>query len=125
VNRRYSLRAFADYLSIDHSTLSQILRGRRPVPPDALRRWAVKLGIGAEQTEIYCAGESQEDAASLAQRLQRMRWLGEAQVLVTRPAHWRLLQLLHAPDWRPDMRWAAERAGVALDELNDALSRLL
>jgi uncharacterized protein (TIGR02147 family) len=125
VNRRYSKRAFADYLAVDHSTLSQILRGRRPAPLDALRRWAEKLGLGAEETALYAAAETAEDMASLQQRLDHMHWLGEANSLIAQPAHWRLLQLIRAPDWRPDMRWAARRTGIALDQLNDALARLL
>ena len=125
VNRRYSMRAFAEYLTIDHSTLSQILRGRRPVPPDALRRWAAKLGLGSEETELCAALEMAEDTTSLEHRVTQMRWLGEASLFMSKPAHWRLLQLVRASDWRPDMRWAAARAEVALDEINDAMSRLL
>lgn len=37
-NPRYSLRAFARALALDHSSLSQLLRGRRRVTTRAIRR---------------------------------------------------------------------------------------
>lgn len=125
VNRRYSVRAFAEFLGIDHSTLSQVLRERRPVPADCLRRWAERLKMGPEEIELYAAAENGDDFESLARRVRRMQWMAEAGALMSNAAHWQLLQLLRAPDWRPDMRWAAERLGVGADQLNEALSRLL
>jgi transcriptional regulator with XRE-family HTH domain len=44
-NRRYSLRSFARSMRIDHSTLSQILRGRRVLTPAAVRDLAGALGL--------------------------------------------------------------------------------
>jgi hypothetical protein len=124
VNRRYSLRAFADWLGVDHSTLSQFLRGMRPAPDDALRAWAARLGMGREETEMYVAFTSCDPAAFAAQA-RRVQWLGEATAIVSNPAHWKLLELVREPDFRPDMRWAARRLGLDVDDLNDALSRLL
>ena len=43
-NRRYSLRAFARYLDVDHSTLSQWLRGRRTITPRTVASLAPRLG---------------------------------------------------------------------------------
>jgi transcriptional regulator with XRE-family HTH domain len=124
VNARYSLRAFGEFLAIDHSTLSQILRGRRPLPPGFMRTCATRLNIGAEETLIYAAAAT-EDLAQLEAGVQRMHWIGEATALMSNPAHWQLLQLLRSPEWRSDMRWAAERIGNGIDAVNDALSRLL
>lgn len=125
VNRRYSLRAFGEFLDIDHSTLSQVLRGIRPLPPGCLRRWAKRLDLGTEVTKLYEAAESGEDLANLEKRLRHMQWLAEATALMTEAAHWRLIELLRAPEWRPDTRWAAQRLGVTVDDLNIAVSRLL
>jgi hypothetical protein len=125
VNRRYSVRAFAEFLGADHSTLSQILRNRRPVPAACLREWAARLRLGTEETELYQAAIEGEDFAAFERRRHHMSWMAEAAALLSRPAHWQLLQLLRAPDWRPDMRWAAARLGTDVDELNDVLARLL
>lgn len=53
-NRRYSLRAFARSLRCDHSTLSQIMRGRRALTPSAVRQFAAQLRVAAWETETYC-----------------------------------------------------------------------
>ena len=42
-NPRYSLRAFAAYLGMEHSTLSQLLRGRRPITWKASRSITLKM----------------------------------------------------------------------------------
>jgi transcriptional regulator with XRE-family HTH domain len=125
VNRRYSVRAFAEFLDIDHSTLSQVLRGVRAVPQRCLRKWARRIGLGKEEIELYVAAERGDDFETLARRVRHMQWMMEAAALMTNPAHWQLLQLLREPDWQPDMRWAALRLGLDVDQLNEALSRLL
>ena len=125
VNRRYSLRAFGEFLAVDHSTLSQILRGRRAVPAGCVRLWGTKLGLGPEEIELYSAAEQAEDFASLDQGLRRLQWMAEAAALLSRESHWEILRLLREPDWRPDVRWIAGRSGTAIDDLNDAIARLL
>jgi transcriptional regulator with XRE-family HTH domain len=125
VNRRYSVRAFAEFLGVDHSTLAQILKHRRAVPPQRLADWCARLGVGAQEAALYAAAAQTDDRDDLARRVQRMHWLAEAGAVLARPAHWRLLQLMREPDWRPDTRWAARRIGTGVDDVNDALSRLL
>ena len=125
VNRRYSVRAFGEFLGVDHSTLSQVLRGVRAGPVGCRRNWAARLKLSAEETELYAAAECGNDFETLVKLVHHMQWMAEASALMTRSAHWRLLQLLRAPDWRPDMRWAARRLDIEVDELNEALSRLL
>lgn len=53
-NRRYSLRSFARTLRIDHSTLSQILRGRRALTPRAIRDLAGALRLAGHEIDSYC-----------------------------------------------------------------------
>jgi hypothetical protein len=124
INRRYSLRAFAEWLDVDHSTLSQFLRGVRPAPEEALRAWAMRLGMGREEAEMHVASTACDPDAFAAQA-RHVHWLGEAAAIVSNPAHWKLLDLVREPEFRPDMRWAARRLGLDVDDLNDALSRLL
>jgi transcriptional regulator with XRE-family HTH domain len=116
-NRRYSLRAFAAWLGTDHSTLSQILRGRRRTPARQVRAWAKKLGMEAEEAAVWIA---LEHASSEADR----HWTAEA-LAVTETVHWRILDLSRAPEFRADSRWLAQRTGVTADVVNIALSRLL
>lgn len=47
-NAHYSLRAFARDLGCDHSTLSQWLRGTRPITDDSIARISDALGLDAD-----------------------------------------------------------------------------
>jgi transcriptional regulator with XRE-family HTH domain len=125
VNRRYSLRAFGAFLDIDHSTLSQILRGRRPIPVGALSTWAARLGLGPQETEIYRAVALAESPAARERRVRLHHWLGEAAEILGSPAHWRLLALLREPGFRADIRWVAAKLELGADDINDAFARLL
>jgi transcriptional regulator with XRE-family HTH domain len=46
-NQRYSLRAFARQLQVDHATLSQWLRGRRTITPRTVALLAPRLAASA------------------------------------------------------------------------------
>lgn len=124
-NPRYSLRAFARFLGLEHSTLSQILRGRRALPPSKLAPVAARLGLGAEEIAAYRGASALGDAARVAAQVKQLSWLAEAAALMQAAAHWQLLALIESAEWRPDMRWASHRTGFTVDELNEATSRLL
>jgi transcriptional regulator with XRE-family HTH domain len=124
-NPRYSLRAFASFLGADHSTLSQILRGARPLPEASIRRWAEKLGLDREEALAYAAAERVPDPERHRQEERLRHWTAEAMAIASEPVHWRLLRLCRVPDFRADSRWIAGELGVSADEVNLALSRLL
>jgi hypothetical protein len=96
-NPRYSLRAFARSLQIDHSTLSQIVRGRRRVTTRAIRSLGARLRMTPMQVAESCAIEN--DLA--------------------------VLTVITGPAFRPNCRWIATLTGIPIDEVNVSLQRLL
>jgi hypothetical protein len=96
-NPRYSLRSFARDLSIDHSTLSQILRGKRRLTGRSVRVFGRRLRLPPLAIEELCALEN------------------ESAVLST----------LDRPNFKADSRWVASMVGLPLDEVNVTLQRLL
>jgi transcriptional regulator with XRE-family HTH domain len=96
-NRRYSLRAFARFLGTDHSTLSQLLRGRRRLT----RRTVLALGrrLGLSDAVLARCGALEDDHA--------------------------VLHAVGLPSFQPDTRWLAMRTGLPIDEVNVSLHRLL
>jgi len=96
-NRRYSLRAFSRSLAIDHSALSQMLRGRRRITARNVRALGPRLRLGDAEIAEQCA--LAHDAAVLA--------------------------TLRRPGFRADSRWVAAVAGIPLDDVNIALQRML
>jgi transcriptional regulator with XRE-family HTH domain len=124
-NSRYSMRAFALLLGVDHSTLSQILRGTRRMPAGRIRAWAKRLGIRNDEAAIYIAAEYLMDSPTAARQEQLRHWVAEAASIMTEKVHREILRLSRSPGFRADSRWIAEQIGVSVDTVNVALSRLL
>jgi transcriptional regulator with XRE-family HTH domain len=124
-NSRYSLRAFATFLGADHSTVSQILRGTRPVPAARIRAWGKRLGLSAEEISAYIAAGHVPDAQVLDRQKQLVHWTAEAMSIVTEPVHYEIIRLSRSKAFRADCRWIAKETGFTADEVNIAVSRLL
>ena len=97
VNRRYSLRAFARSLAVDHSTLSQILRGKRRLTARNVHAFGCRLRLTARDIEELAALEYESA----------------------------VLDAVGRPAFRPDSRWLASVTGIPLDAVNFTLQRLL
>ena len=96
-NSSYSLRAFARDLVTDHATLSQILRGRRPLSARMVALFGLRLGL----TRAAIVDGSVEQH-------------GEA-----------ILKLVRSGKYQPNSRWIATRTGIPVDSVNAALDRLV
>jgi len=125
VNRRYSLRAFAAMLGVDHATLSQILRSKRSVPLERIVPWARQLKVPPEEAAVYAAVGRVMEEQAWAREEQLRHWAAETLALLTQPVHRDILLLVRSPAFRADSRWLAEKIGVGVDDVNIALSRLL
>lgn len=96
-NARYSLRAFARDIGLEHATLSQLLRGRRRLTPRSVRRIGRRLGLSSAEVERLCI---EQDARAI-------------------------LGLVATPGFRTNTRWIAMRTGIAIDAVQLALQHLL
>ncbi|MBY0503930.1 MAG: helix-turn-helix domain-containing protein [Bryobacteraceae bacterium] len=124
-NPRYSLRAFAASIGAEHSTVSQILRGTRPVPTGTIRAWALKLGMLPEEAAIYVAASHAATPESSRRAQQLLHWTAEALAVINEPVHFDILRMTRDPGFRPDVRWISRQTGVSIDHVNIALTRLL
>jgi hypothetical protein len=123
-NPRYSLRAFAKYLGIDHATLSQIVRAKRCLTPRTIKKLGARLGLGRDAVDAYLAHV--HDGPLPTPALREVQQLAhDAASLVTDWYHHAILELLHLEAFRPDSRWIARVLGLAPDEVNVALTRLV
>jgi len=96
-NPRYSLRSFARDLSVNHSTLSQMLRGTRRLTGRNVRALGRRLRLDAPDIAEFCALENESA----------------------------VLSALDRPNFQADSRWVASVVGIPLDEVNVTLQRLL
>ncbi len=124
-NARYSLRAFAQDLKIDHSTLSQLLRERRAFTARSIRLIGGRLGLSAEILGACVARERTLGEPSAAALREVRQLTGDAAAVVADLSHYAILELVRLKSFKPDSRWIGRVLGLSVDEVNTALSRLL
>ena len=123
LNSQYSLRSLAQSLDIDHSTLSQILRGKRKLTEIAIKKLGSKMKLSSEEIESYLAHHRRwpvtDPSISEARRLTR-----EAAEMIAEWYHYAILELTRLDCFRTDSSWVARVLGISTDEVNVALVRL-
>jgi len=113
VNARYSLRAFAQYLSVDHSSLSKIMSGQRPAPRQFIDVVEKKLGIISPKTTTTVRDE---EVTYLSSR--------EFQVIANWE-HFAMLDLVTLDDFQMDYAWIARKLGIKEVDARLVVDRLL
>ncbi len=124
-NARYSLRAMAKLLGADHASLSQIMRGKRPVPVERIGPWARKLKLSSEEVAVYSAVARVVDAQVQAAQEALRHWSTEVLSLLSMPVHQEILRLSRTATFKSESRWIAAQTGSNVDDVNIALSRML
>lgn len=122
-NPRYSLRAFARHLGMDHSTLSQLVRGRRPFTPRTIERLGARLRLAPEAVVKFLEAEREPSEPWTAREARTLT--ADAASLLAEWHHYAILELTRLPSFEPDVRWIGRVLGLTPDEVNVALNRLL
>jgi transcriptional regulator with XRE-family HTH domain len=97
INPRYSLRAFATFLGTNHSTVSQVLRGKRRIPVPLLRQWSKRLGMTTEEAAAYVAIEHVPDPTTTRRQEQLRNWTAEALAILNDQTHWQIVRNSQMP----------------------------
>jgi len=109
-------------LGINHSTLSQLLRGKRALTPRMIKNLGERLGLRPEEIEAFIARERQAADTVVSREI---RWLTmETVALLSDGSHRAILEMTSMEGFVPDTRWIARGLDLTVDEVNMALSRL-
>lgn len=122
-NPQYSLRAFANYLGVHHSTLSQMLRGKRTITREAVEKFGFRLGLSEADVARFADAESSRTKPHGHEQEITALARDTAEVL----EDWRnfaILELTRLTGFQADSRWIARMLGITVDEVNIAVSRL-
>jgi uncharacterized protein (TIGR02147 family) len=125
-NPRFSLRSFAKQLGIDHSTLSQVLRGQRRLSARALEAVGKRLGLGKEVIHAYPrASRRKTIPKNLPASLRCFHFDLDTFQLLSVWHHYAILELIQIQGFKTDSRWIANTLGIAAEDVKIALQRLL
>lgn len=123
-NPRYSLRSFSRALKMDSSTLSALMRNKRPLTAKTARRLLDTLDIGDPETrkrifaETFVASEGAESRASYTE-LDLKTF-----AIISSWEHFAILAALEISLARPDVRSIAELLDISQQITMNALNRL-
>ena len=125
-NPRFSLRSFAKQIGIDHSTLSQVLKGRRRLSAAALEAVGKRLGLNEEAFRAYAqSSRKKKNAKSLPENIRSFHFDLDTFQLLSVWHHYAILELIQVQGCKTDSRWIANTLGIAVEDVNIALQRLL
>lgn len=121
-NPQYSLRSFALRLGINHSTLSQILRGKRALTPSKIESLGARLGLKRAEIEAFIMRERQAGNTAVSREIRQLTL--DTVTLLSDSNHRAILELTTLDEFVSDSRWIARALDLSVDEVNMALSRL-
>jgi transcriptional regulator with XRE-family HTH domain len=119
-NTQYSMRAFAMHLDVDHSTLSQWLRGRRPITARSIESLGRRLGLDENTIQRYVDYTGRNEGPCSTTLLSP-----ETVALISDWHHFAILELTRLAEFQADSRWIARVLDISVDEVNVALQRLI
>lgn len=118
-NPSYSLRAFSKMLGISHTSLSQILSGKRPLTNKTQKQIAMALGVSLEKFVKFkmhkdIKFEERFEALDIEKFDALSDWLHDA-----------ILELTRLKCFKPDSKWMANTLQVNVNQVNLAIERLI
>jgi transcriptional regulator with XRE-family HTH domain len=109
-NPRYSMRAFARRLGINHSTLSQLLRGKRQFSARTIKTLGGRLALPDEAIARFVAHEQQFPSNHSGREIEVQH---------------QILELITLESFKPDVAWISRVLSITADAVHVALAQLL
>ncbi|MDH4469339.1 MAG: TIGR02147 family protein [Bacteriovoracaceae bacterium] len=117
-NPKYSLRAFAKFLEVDASTLSQILREKRSLSITLQRSFAQRLGVDPKEVENLPTTKTKKE--------KNVRELAlDAFQVIADWYHYAIFELITVKGFKNDSKWIAKTLSISSTEVSIALERLV
>jgi uncharacterized protein (TIGR02147 family) len=129
-NPQYSMRAFALHLGVDHSTLSQWLRARRPITARSIEALGPKLGLAGDAIRRYVEHQGRDEAEASYHKnaeasCHKDILTADTMSLIGDWYHFAILELTRLDEFRSDSRWIARVLDISVDEVNLAIQRMI
>ncbi len=122
-NPAYSLRAFSRHLEVHHSGLSQVLAGKRKVTEKMIRKLGLKLNLSPNELAYYI-NKNREQTGSDKPRISEDQLSLDTFAVISDWYHYAILELTRVKDFKSDEKWIANRLGISVFEVTEALAKL-
>jgi uncharacterized protein (TIGR02147 family) len=128
-NPHYSLRAFARDLDLHPSTLSAVLKGKRPLPLKDARKVAKKLLLSPVEETLFIeslfSSKSKLDEISIPQDQVRFMLDESHYKVLSEWEHFAVLSLFDIKGFKAEEKEIAKRLGISERRAESVLSHLL
>lgn len=114
-NPRYSIRAFANHLQVDSSSLSQMIRGTRKISSKMQTKLLVRLGLSPAELELF---SKQNQAACHDLNLDTFQMISDWY-------HHAIYELVTLKNFKTDEKWISRKLGISITEARVAIERLI
>lgn len=121
-NPSFSARAFARQLEIEHSSLSQILSGKRTLTDKMCKRLAQKIALPPDEMYGLMGVNSSSNKTTQLSKFTNLS-VDHFKVIADW-YHYAILELTHLPHFRGDPSWIAKSLGIKVYEVRAAVERL-
>ncbi|MEC9283740.1 MAG: TIGR02147 family protein [Bdellovibrionota bacterium] len=138
LNESYSLRAFAKYLELSASRLSQILNEKEGLSYGKAQELVKKLKLSDKEEQIFCLSVGALHSRKHAEKEAFSHRLGEIKKsnekyeqigleyfqVISDWYHFAILELTRLDDFHNDEEWIANRLGIKKEEVKLAIARM-
>lgn len=125
-NGRYSLRAFAKFLEMDASSLSQIMSGKRPISNRAIDRLSLKLGAKPRDRRNFGLDRPVRLSGAIeAPQKDFYRLNLDTFTAIADWQHYAILELPFVNGFQADPKWIAKKLSITVEEAKSSVERLL
>lgn len=114
-NASYSLRSFSQFLKVDQSFLSKVLKGQKRFSLDMIETLAIRVGLAPDEARKLVA-EGVNSGFNLIED-EKFR-------LIADWSHFAILELVKIRSTQADPKLIAKRLGLHIEEVRTALARL-
>lgn len=129
-NSNYSLRAFAQLLEMDSSSVSQLISGKRNASAKMIEKLTNKLGASPQEKMALMnyvrskkAGLHNENEAE-NKKNNYMQLSLDAYALISDWYHYAILELTFVDNFQNQPAWIANKLGITATEVKIAIDRL-
>lgn len=132
LNPSYSLRSFARQLDIESSALSKILSGKRNLTPTMMKKIGFKLQLDPLMIQQLSAHTLENRGKKNSSDIEQSSVNNNYQQItidtfkaISDWYHFAILEMTRLNDFLPEARHVARSLGITVNEVNDALERLV